>query len=105
MSPGERRRQPVHFVGAFARCGTAVGWLVLLAATAARACPNCADAIADDPVGYALSWTTLLMIAVPLLVFGSIGGWLLYTYRRAARQQSATARGVGSTLPELVPYD
>ena len=65
------------------------GWCLLLAITfvvpsMALACPNCKDAIAGDPVAAALSWTTLLLIAVPLVLFGSIGGWVGFIYWRAA---------------------
>ena len=49
------------------------------------ACPSCKDALAGDPVGAALSWTTLVLIGVPLVLMGSIGGWVSYVYWRAAR--------------------
>jgi len=49
------------------------------------ACPACKDALEGDAVGMALSWTTLLMIAVPMMLFASIGGWVFYVYWRAAR--------------------
>ncbi len=50
------------------------------------ACPACKDALAGDAVGFALSWTTLLLIAVPMVLVGSIGGWVGYLYWRATRQ-------------------
>lgn len=47
------------------------------------ACPSCKDALAGDPVGAALSWTTLVLIGVPLVLMGSIGGWVSYAHWRA----------------------
>ena len=61
------------------------------------ACPACKDALEGDSVGRALSWTTLLMIAVPMLLFTSIGGWVFFVYWRAARRaarEDAAARSV-----------
>jgi len=55
------------------------------------ACPSCKAAVEGDPVGTALSWTTLVMIAAPLLLFGSIGGWVSYMYWRASRRPEAPA--------------
>jgi hypothetical protein len=52
------------------------------------ACPACKDALSGDPVGTALSGTTLFMIAVPMTLILSIGGWIVLTYRRAARRMA-----------------
>ena len=51
-----------------------------------RACEACKDAVKDDPVGTALSATTLLLIAMPMVLIGSIGGWVSYVYWRANRR-------------------
>ena len=59
------------------------------------ACPACKDALAGDPVGRALSWTTLLMIGVPLVLVGSIGGWVSFMYWRAARRAAADGSAAG----------
>lgn len=59
------------------------------------ACPSCKDAVAGDPVGAALSWTTLVLIGVPLVLMGSIGGWVSYVYWRAARS--------GWEAPDVTP--
>lgn len=56
-----------------------------LAPGAALACPACKDALSSDPVGWALSWTTLLLISVPMLLFGSIGAWVAYAQWRVSR--------------------
>lgn len=58
----------------------------LLLASRALACPSCKDAISGDPVASALSWTTLLLIALPALLMGGIGGWVGYLYWRAEHQ-------------------
>jgi ABC-type antimicrobial peptide transport system permease subunit len=55
------------------------------------ACPSCNDAVTGDPVASALSWTTLLLIAMPMVLIGSIGGWVFYAYWRAARPGAVVA--------------
>ena len=59
---------------------------LLLRAAEGFACPACKDALAADPVGNALSATTLLLIGVPVFLVGSLGGWIAYVYWRAARR-------------------
>lgn len=68
------------------RAAAALAGALLLRTNAVLACPSCKDAIAGDPVATALSWTTLLLIAMPALLMGTIGGWVGYVYWRAARQ-------------------
>lgn len=63
---------------------------VLLMPTVVLACEACKDAVKDDPVGTALSATTLVLIAMPMLLIGSIGGWVRYVYWRAARHAVAS---------------
>lgn len=63
---------------------------VLAAPAAVLACPSCKDAISGDPVASALSWTTLVLIAMPVLLVGSIGGWVVYVYWRAGRRSAVT---------------
>ena len=63
--------------------------IVLSAPAVALACEACRDAVANDPVGTALSATTLLLLGVPALLMGSIGGWVGYVYWRAARRAVA----------------
>lgn len=63
--------------------------LLLVAPAVALACEACKDAVKDDPVGTALSATTLLLIGMPVLLIGSIGGWIGYVYWRASRQAAA----------------
>lgn len=63
---------------------------VLLVPTVVLACEACKDAVKDDPVGTALSATTLVLIAMPMLLIGSIGGWVGYAYWRADRRALAS---------------
>jgi len=69
--------------------------LLLVAPAVVLACEACKDAVKDDPVGTALSATTLLLIGMPVLLIGSIGGWIGYVYWRASRQAAA-----GDDAPE-----
>ena len=63
---------------------------VLLIPTVVLACEACKEAVKDDPVGAALSATTLVLIAMPALLIGSIGGWVGYVYWRANRHAVAS---------------
>ncbi len=63
--------------------------VLLLAPTVGFACEACKESVKDDPVGAALSATTLLLIAMPMLLIGSIGGWVGYAYWRADRRAVA----------------
>ncbi len=68
------------------RAGVTTLGVMLAAPMSVAACPLCKDAIAGDPVGSALSWTTLFLIALPAVLVGAIGGWVWYVYWRAARR-------------------
>lgn len=53
----------------------------------AEACAVCLTGAAqNDPAAHAFNWSILFMMAMPYAVLGSIGGWLFYAYRRAARK-------------------
>jgi hypothetical protein len=69
--------------------GLAAVWTwVLVTAAPTLACPLCKDAIAGDPKAAVLSWTTLLMIAVPFALVGAIGTGIVYVHWRAARDDA-----------------
>jgi len=72
--------------------------LVLALPSIGLACPACKDALEGDAVGRALSWTTLMMIAVPITLVGAIGGWVFFVYWRAARVASAAVSDVSWPL-------
>jgi hypothetical protein len=69
---------------------------LLAASTAARpslalaqGCAMCGSALADDPVGRAISWSIIFLMAAPYVIVGAIGSWLYLTYRRAGRRRAA----------------
>jgi len=66
-----------------------LSWAILLAPAVGRACEACKDAVQNDPVGTALSATTLLLIGMPMVLIGSIGAWIGHAYWRASRQGRA----------------
>jgi heme/copper-type cytochrome/quinol oxidase subunit 2 len=53
----------------------------------AMACAVCVTGAANDPTAEAFNWSVLFMMATPYLVAGSIVGWLVYAYRRAAAKR------------------
>ena len=75
-----------------------VAWL---APAVVEACEACKEAVKGDPVGTALSATTLLLIAMPMLLIGSVGGWIGYMYWRAARG-GAVANDAAEETSEIV---
>jgi hypothetical protein len=56
-----------------------ISLLILAVPVVAQACAVCIGSAAEDQ-GY--FWGVLFLMAMPFLVAGSIGGWLLYQYRR-----------------------
>jgi hypothetical protein len=56
----------------------------------AQGCAMCGTAIKDDPTGRAISWSVLFLIAAPYTVVGLVGGYIFYTYRRAASDRRAS---------------
>jgi len=73
----------------FRRLATMVLGSSLVIPSAVLACPACKDALSGDPIGSALSWTTLLLIAFPSGLVTCIGGWIFFMYWRAARQAAS----------------
>jgi hypothetical protein len=39
----------------------------------------------SDPLAHGMNTSVLFMVSMPFAVVGVIGGWLIYTYRRAGR--------------------
>ena len=56
----------------------------------AQGCAMCGTAIKDDPTGRAISWSVLFLISAPYTVVGLIGGYIFYSYRRAAADRRAS---------------
>jgi hypothetical protein len=63
--------------------GSAVQWLLVPAV--ARACAVCGTGpgIVGDPTARGFYWGILFLMALPFVVAGSIGGWLVYRIWRA----------------------
>ncbi len=56
----------------------------------AQSCAMCAASFApDDPIQRAFSWSILFLMAAPYTIVAVVGGWLFFTYRRAAGQRRA----------------
>jgi hypothetical protein len=56
----------------------------------ALACSSCIGWVKDRPLwdnGFVLS--TMLIMAMPFAVFGTIGGWIFYTYRHSKRENAS----------------
>ena len=71
---------------------------VLVFPAVAEACAVCLTGAAqNDPVANAFNWSILFLMAMPYAVLGSIGGWLFYAYKCAARK----SEGVGKRAPFL----
>jgi hypothetical protein len=63
-----------------------------------HACAVCLTG-ADGSVAEAYDWSVLFLMAAPYLVVGSIGGFLLFAYRRAAEDKSADEAVPQAALP------
>ena len=76
------------------------GVVVSMATSAAIAqgCAMCGTAVtsAKDPLARGMFLSILLMLVVPNLLVVSMGSWLVYTYRRAARAPHSPS---GEELP------
>jgi hypothetical protein len=65
--------------------GSVAGWAGTLAgACLANACAVCVTGGANDPSADGYNWSVLFLMATPYVVAGSVAGWLVYAYRRAA---------------------
>lgn len=62
--------------------GVVAAAAVLFIPDAAQGCAVCLGASANDPFARGLNWSILFLAAMPFTIVGSIGGWLLYKYRR-----------------------
>ena len=70
--------------------------VVLLAATLAKACPNCQETLARDPAQQGLAkgiyYSILFMMSMPFAILGTFGG-LAYLSIRRARTRAAHDAG------------
>jgi hypothetical protein len=75
-----------------------VGLPLLLAfasSAVAWCCPNCKDALANDPAQAGLVrgffWSIMFMVSMPFLVFGGVSAYFYWEVRRAKSAQQAAA--------------
>lgn len=62
------------------------GWL---APNAAEACAVCLTAASEgDRTADAYNWSVLFLMGMPYTILGSVGGWIFYAHRRAAKKRS-----------------
>lgn len=53
----------------------------------AAACAVCVTGAGNDSTADAYNWSVLFLMTAPYVVVGSVVGWLVYAYRRAAKRQ------------------
>jgi hypothetical protein len=46
---------------------------------------------AGEPIARGMFWCVMILLTAPFALCATIGGWLVYQYRRAARSQRFTA--------------
>lgn len=68
----------------------------------AQGCAMCKTALSgpEDPLAHGIFYSSMLMMSMPFVLFGSIGGWIFYTYRRASHPPHPPA----SIIPFDTPY-
>jgi len=67
---------------------------VLLGAAAdvlAQACAMCGSALSDDPLGRAISWSILFLMAAPYTIVGTAVLCFVWIHRRAAGRRRAAS--------------
>lgn len=62
--------------------GVVIAAALLFTPDAVLGCAVCLGSSANDPFARGLNWSILFLAAMPFTIVGSIGGWLLYKYRR-----------------------
>jgi hypothetical protein len=69
-----------------------LSWLIPSSALA-QGCAMCQTVLpqASEPIARGMFWCVLILLTAPFAVCATIGGWLIYQYRRASRSQSFTA--------------
>ena len=62
--------------------------LVVPRVVLAQGCAMCGSALGDGSLGQAFNTSILFMMAAPYAIVGTVGGWLFYKYRTAARPRA-----------------
>lgn|SRR5512145_916310 len=71
----------------------------------AQGCAMCGSALGDDPLGRAISWSVIFMMATPYMVVGSVGGWILYKHWRARPERGAVIALTRAATRRAIPAD
>ena len=92
------------------------GWLCLLlllmVSTSAWACPNCKQALANDPAQAGLVrgffWSILFMVSMPFVLLGGLSAYFYWEVCRARRAATAAAEldvasEAGSPFVAVIP--
>src|SRR5438094_9317845 len=80
-------RRLLRLVPVFA-IGTVVG---AVADALAQSCAMCGSGLSDDPLGRAISWSILFLMATPYTIVGTVALSLVWIHRRAAgRRRTAS---------------
>jgi hypothetical protein len=81
-------RRIIHTVSATIAASALLG---APASAFAQACAMCGSSFApDDPATRAFTWSIIFLLLVPYTVFGTVAGWLFWTYRHAGDRPRAS---------------
>jgi hypothetical protein len=76
--------------------------VALIPEVMAQGCAMCQTVMprGDDPLARGMFWSVLLLMTMPFVVCGSIGGWIFYRHWRVRH----SAPALGSTVPLHKPH-
>ena len=87
--------RPLRLVPVFA-AATVLG---AAADALAQACAMCGSALSDDPLGRAISWSILFLMATPYTIVGTVLLSLVWIHRRAAGRRRAASIDLARLQP------
>ncbi len=88
-------RRPLRLVPVFA-IGTVLG---AVADALAQSCAMCGSGLSDDPLGRAISWSILFLMAAPYTIVGTVALSLVWIHRRAAGRRRAASIDLARLQP------
>jgi len=65
----------------------------------AQACAMCGSALSDDPLGRAISWSIIFLMAAPYTIVGTAALTLVWIHRRAAGRRRAASMELAALQP------
>ncbi len=71
---------------------------VVFSSWTAHACSVCGGAAIGTDPGTGFNTSILFLLSLPYVLVGTVIGWLLYTHRRALREQGRKGERFGSFL-------